>query len=68
MCVFDALDRRPSSASTPSAGTTCQAGDDHIDDSDDAVDDGMKDGTDGVDDAHETGADGVEDALDLVFG
>lgn len=42
-----------------------QAGDDHVEDGDDAVQDGTEDGADGVDDAHQAGTDSVEDAGDL---
>lgn len=60
-----ALYRGPASATTPPAVAACQAGDDHVDDGDDAADDGVQHGSDGVDDGHEAGADGAEDAFDL---
>lgn len=61
---FIALYRGPTSATTPPAVAACQAGDDHVDNGDDAADDGVQHGSDGVDDGHEAGADGAEDAFD----
>lgn len=53
----------PSAAST--SATAGEAGDDDVEDGDDAVDDGVEDGANSVDDGHEAGADGSEDALNL---
>lgn len=49
----------------PGAALAGEAGDDHVEDGDDAVKDGTKDGADGIDDAHEAAANSVEDAGDL---
>lgn len=58
--------RRSSPTLASRAVAAGQAGDNHVEDGDDAVDDSVQDGTDGVDNAHQAGADGAEDALDLV--
>jgi hypothetical protein len=63
------LYRGPGSSPTATvpAVAASQAGDEHVDDGDDATDDGVADGADRVDDAHEARADGAEDALDLLL-
>jgi hypothetical protein len=43
----------------------CQAGDNDIEDADDAVDDGHQDGADAVHDGHQAGTDGLEDLFYL---
>lgn len=60
--------RRSSSTFPFRAVAAGQAGDDHIEDGNDAVDDGTQNGTDGVDDAHQASADSTEDASDLGGG
>jgi hypothetical protein len=51
-------------AATAAAG---EAGDDDVEDGDDAVDDGGQHGPDAVDDGHQAVADGAEDGFELEF-
>lgn len=54
-------------APTPSAAAAArEAGNDDVEDGDDAVDDGFQDGADAVDDCHQTGSNGLEDGFDLL--
>lgn len=45
---------------SPAGLATGEAGDDDVEDADDAVDDGGEDTTDAVDDGHEAGPNGLE--------
>lgn len=54
-----------SSTSAPTAAATGEAGNDDVEDGDNAVDDCGKDGADAVYDGHEAGADGLKDRLNL---
>lgn len=59
------LDRR-SSPTTPTTEPAGQAGNENIEDGDDAADDGVEDGTDGINNGHEASTDGAEDTRDLL--
>ncbi len=53
------------SRSPPARFPTRQAGDDDVEDADEAVDDGFENVADAVDDRHQAVADRLEDLLDL---
>ena len=55
--------RSPSPPAT--AASTGEAGDDDVEEGDDAVDDGHEDGADAVNDGHEAVADCAEDGFEL---
>ena len=53
------------STSSASRAVAGQAGDDDVEEGDDAINDGGQDSTDSVDDGHEAAADGAEEIFDL---
>lgn len=55
----------PAAGSPPTDLATGEAGEDDVEDVDEAVGDGGEDGPDAVDDGREAGADGGEDLFDL---
>ena len=55
------------SVATAATATAGEAGDDDIEEGDDAVDDGGQHGPDAVDDGHQTVADSAEDGFELEF-
>ena len=55
--------RRAVTTSTSSA--TCEAGNDDVEEADDAIDDGREDGADAIDDGHQNIADGLADRPQL---
>lgn len=56
----------PSHSASPSTAITARhAGDDGVQNGDNAIDDGSEDGADSVDDSHQTVTDGCEDCLKL---
>jgi hypothetical protein len=58
------VSRSVATAATVTAG---EAGDDDVDEGDDAVDDGGQHGPDAIDNGHQAVADGAEDGFELEF-
>lgn len=63
--LLRSLDRACRASTSSTTATAGQAGDDDVEDGDDAVDDGHEDCANAVDDGHEDRADGTEDRGDL---
>ncbi len=57
--------RRSHPGATLAGAAAGEAGDDDVEDGDDAVDDGVEDAADGVDNGHEAVADGLEEGFHL---
>lgn len=61
--------RMSTSETVPAAAVAaCEAGDDDVEEGDDAVDDGCEDHANAVDNGHQAVADGAEDGFELLEG